>query len=163
MTGYVIALLLVIFVIFYLLVFLKKESSFSNNPTDCGFKISKPKVKNCGDRKIAYFSVYVKENHKFFVEFPVLFKFYSDYRFKSKIKIGYTIPGDKNKEEIFKDNIEFIGKTKEYVYYLTDIILGRIDIEIEAESEYGNPIISFEILENVVCKLKKEYVVEIKF
>jgi len=163
MTLYIVVLLSILFVIFYLLVLLKNQSSLTKNIKNCGFKISKPKIKKCDGKKIAYFSVYVKDYHKFFIEFPVLFKFYSDYRFKSTIKIGYSIPGDKDVEQIFKEDIEFIGKTKEYVYYLTDIILGKLDIEIEAETEYGSPIISFEILENKVCKLKKEYILEIKF
>ncbi len=57
----------------------------------------------------------------------------------------------------------FEQDTKEHVYYITDVILGSIDFEIEMDIDYGQPIVSFEILENSLCRLTEEYHLEIKF
>ena len=53
----------------------------------CKFKITNPKYKSKGNKKYATFDVIVLNNHTFFVDFPISFKFYSDNRFKSKIKL----------------------------------------------------------------------------
>jgi hypothetical protein len=120
-------------------------------------------MKRVGSMKVARFHVYVKDYHRFFVEFPLLFRFYSNHKFRSKIKIGYAIPGDRKLIDIFDEDIDFCGKTREYKYLLTDIILGRLDIEVETEISFGNPTVCFEILENNTCKLNKEYKLELKF
>ena len=130
---------------------------------ECKFRITNPKFEICGNKKYARYSVYVDNVDKFFLDFPVLFKFYSDYKFKSKIKITYTTPGDDGQEIIYDKLLVFEEDTKEHVYYITDVILGSIDFEIELEVDYGQPIISFEILENSLCRLTEEYYIEIKF
>lgn len=158
-------LLLVISIIF--IIILSKQ--FGPEPEidlkpECKFRISNPKFEIEGNKKIARFSVHVDNIDKYFLDFPVLFKFYSDYRFKSKIKIIYNIPGDDEEKEVIYDRLLlFEEDTKEHVYYITDIILGSINFEIELEIDYGEPIISFEILENSLCRLTEEYYLEIKF
>jgi hypothetical protein len=130
----------------------------------CDFEITKPKFRKEGKKEFATFSVLVDDNHRFFIDFPILFKFYSNSKFKSKIKISYCTPDSENNEEIYNKDVFFDGsQVKEYTYYISDIIIGNITIEIETEVDYGTPMISFEILTNNTCKLKKEYRLEIKF
>jgi len=129
----------------------------------CKFRISHPKYKTRGKKKFANFDVLVHNDHTFFVDFPISFKFYSDNRFKAKVKIRYSTMADDDPEELINKNITFETKTKEYVFYITDIIIGKIEIEIELHIDYGSPIIEFEILENQLCDLMKEYKLELKF
>ena len=141
----------------------KPEPDVNLKP-ECKFRITKPKFEIKGNKKIARYSVFVDNIDKFFLDFPVMFKFYSDYKFKTKIRITYKIPGDEDGEEIIYDKLlVFEEDTKEHIYYITDVILGSIDFEIELEIDYGQPIISFEILENSLCRLTEEYYIEIKF
>ena len=147
-------------IILYLLL---KSLRDDNKKDKCKFKITRPKYKSKGNKKYAKFDVVVLNNHTFFVDFPISFKFYSDNRFKSKIKIRYSTMSDSEPEEIINKNIIFETKTKEHTYYITDIIIGKIEIQIELLIDYGNPIIEFEILENQLCDLSKEYKLELIF
>lgn len=131
---------------------------------ECKFRITPVKFEIIGNKKYARYKVYVDTIDKFFLDFPVLFKFYSDYKFKTKIKITYYTTSDDDDQEIIYDRLLlFEENTKEHIYYITDVILGSIDFEIELEVDYGQPIISFEILENSLCRLTEEYYIEIKF
>ena len=134
----------------------------------CRFKILPPKYTSENDSKKASFNIIVEKRHRYFINFPLLFKFYSDDKFKTDVKIFYSIPEEncrtKPKKHIILDKqIEFITKTREYVVYLTDIIMGKIQIEVELEVKTGTPIIGFEIMENSTCTLMKEHKLEIKF
>lgn len=129
----------------------------------CDFKISKPDFSDKNNKRFANFTVGVSEKHIFFRDFPILFKFFSDNRLKSKVKITYKTAKKSRREEIINKTIIFNFKSEEYIYYINDIIIGKIYIEIELDIEYGNPIIEFIILENNTCKLDKEYKLQIDF
>jgi hypothetical protein len=130
----------------------------------CKFKISKIKYyQSVHNRKFANFSVYIKNKNAFFVDFPILFEFYSDQRFNSKVRISYSTLNGEAPEEILNKHIQFETKTKSYTYFINDIIVGKIDIEIELLIDYGNPVIKFEILKNSYCELMDVYKKEIKF
>ena len=131
----------------------------------CRFKLLPPKYAVDGSRKYATFNIIVEKKHRYFINFPLLFKFYSDDKFKIDIKVYYSVPENRNDERnvILDKQIEFISKTKEYIVYITDIIVGKILIEVELEVLKGSPIIGFEIMENSTCTLMKEHKLEIKF
>jgi hypothetical protein len=132
----------------------------------CRFKILSPKFTIKGNKKHVSFNIIVEKHHRYFINFPLLFKFYSDSKFRSEVKAYYTISEDNKdlkKNLILDKKIEFIDKTKEYIIYITDIIMGKIMIEVELIIEEGNPVIGFEIMENSTCTLMKEHKIEIKF
>jgi hypothetical protein len=129
----------------------------------CDFKFSSIKYKKRGEKQYALFDVHVPDRHTFFVDFPVLFRFYSDHRFKSKIKINYKSSTKGKREEIVNKTIIFETKTQESIHYINDIIVGEIFFEIETNIDYGSPMLEFSILENSLCKLGKEYKIEIIF
>jgi len=149
-----------------MLVLLKIYQSLSikeeEKPT-CDFKFSSIKYKKNNDTTTAFFNVKVSNKHRFFIDFPVLFKFFSDNRFKSKIRINYKSSVKGSREEIINKTIIFETKTQEYIHYINDIIIGELFIEIEVRTDYGKPIIAFSILENKICKLGKEFKIEISF
>jgi len=153
----------IIIIIFVLIKYIKKLNKSLHTREICKFHISKPKFKSYNDKKYAYFDVLIRNKDTFFVDFPVMFKFYSNSKFKSRIKIIYTTPGAPEVEEIINKDMIFAGRVKEHIYYITDIIIGKIKIEIELKIDYGQPIISFEILENSLCELLEEHKIEIKF
>lgn len=128
----------------------------------CRFKILPPKFIVEGDKKFASFNIIVEKRHKYFINFPLLFKFFSASKFKTDCRIYYTTPGE-DRQLILDKQIEFISKTKEYTIYITDVIMGKILIDIELEIDKGSPIIEFEILENSTCTLMKEHKLEIVF
>lgn len=128
----------------------------------CRFKILPPKYTVDGNKKHACFNIIVERKHRYFINFPLLFRFYSDSEFKSKVKISYSIPDDK-KHLLLDKEIEFISKTKENIVYITDVIMGKILIEVELEVEKGNPIVGFEIMQNSNCTLMKEQKLELIF
>jgi len=129
----------------------------------CVFKISKVKYSQRDIKKIANFNISVDKEHSFFDDFPVLFRFHSNTRFKGKIKINYRAVVNSKREEIINKTIRLETQAKEYIHYIDDIIVGRIYFEVELETEYGKPIIEFIILENKICRLNKEYKLEIIF
>jgi len=153
-----IVLTIILFLFRYL-----KSIKLEKKKEKCKFKIADLKFKTIGNKKIANFSVVVVNKHTFFIDFPVSFRFYSDYRFKAKIKIHYKSRKDDEPEEILNKTIVFETKSKEHQYYINDIIIGRINIEIEVRPEYGMPIIEFEILKNPLCDITSDHKLEIKF
>ncbi len=128
----------------------------------CRFKILPPKYTTDGDKKIASFNIIVENRHRYFINFPLLFRFFSDDKFRSIVKVFYSIPGE-NKQILLDKEVEFISKIKEYTVYITDVIMGKILIEVELEIDHGSPLIEFEIMENSTCTLMKEHKLQIKF
>ena len=156
----------VLIIILFLSLFLRSlkfEKDKKDKKEKCKYKICDLKFKTTDTKKIAIFNVTSIDKNTFFIDFPVYFKFYSDYRFKAKVKIHYTTPGDNDKEEILNKIIKFESKSKEHKYYINDIIMGKITIEIEVKPEYGYPIIEFGILENPLCEITSDHKLEIIF
>jgi hypothetical protein len=127
------------------------------------FKFSKVIYDEILNKKIAKFTLSTPKKHTFFIDFPILFKFFSDNRFKGRIKINYRSSTLDKKEEIINKIIILESKTEECIHYLNDIIIGKIYFEIELFTEYGEPIIEIQVLENTLCKLNKEIKIIIKF
>jgi len=156
-------LLLVVMVLLCILLIisiLKKPFDASRNP--CKFKILSPDYSFEGNKKIANFGIIVEKRHRYFINFPLLFRFYSDSHFESMVKITYTTPGEE-KQLVLDKWIEFTSKIKEHIVYITDVIMGKIMIEVTLEVGSGEPIVGFEILENSTCELTKEHKIELKF
>jgi len=128
----------------------------------CGFKIFPPKFTIDGNKKKASFSIGVEKIHKYFINFPLMFKFYSSDKFITNVKIYYFTP-DEERQLILDKRVEYNLKSREFITYITDVIIGKLFIDIELEIESGNPTILFEIMENNTCKLVKEHKLEIKF
>lgn len=158
--GLLLGVLILLCVLLIISLIRKPYDERTKNP--CKFKISTPRFKIDGDKKYAGFHILVEKKHKYFINFPLLFKFYSDSNFKMDCRIYYTTPGE-DRQLVLDRQIEFISKTKEHTVYITDVIMGKILIEIELEVDRGLPIIEFEILENSTCTLMKEYKLEIVF
>jgi hypothetical protein len=158
------SLLLVVLVILCILllvsIFRKPFGYILTNP--CRFKILKPQFTIDGNKKKASFMILVEKKHRYFINFPLSFKFYSDQEFKSMVRIFYSIP-NYPKQKLLEKYIEYISKIKEHIVYLTDVVVGKVIIDIEIEIETGNPIIEFQILENSTCDLTKEHKLIIKF
>lgn len=128
----------------------------------CRFKILPPKYTSEGDKKYVSFSIVVEKRHRYFINFPLLFKFYSDSKFRSLVKIFYSTE-EADRQLLLNKEVEFISKIKEYTVYITDVIMGKIVIEVELEIDHGSPVIDFEILENSTCTLMKEHKIKIEF
>jgi len=141
--------------------------SLVRNPIDnkkfCKFKILSPKYHIKENLKKVCFNILVDKKHRYFINFPLLFKFYSNEQFRAFVKISYSISADEGEQILLNKIIEFKNNTEEYIVYITDIIRGKINIEILLDVEYGNPIIGFEILENNTCELIKEHKIELIF
>lgn len=129
----------------------------------CNFTITKPHFEINNTIRIAKYSVYTKNKDRYFRDFPLGFKFYSDEKFRSKIKITYNISGDDETELIYDRVVEFDDNAKEHIYYMNDVIIGSIDIEIYTDSQYGKPTIEFELLQGNMCHMDKDHKLEIKF
>ncbi len=154
-------ILMIILCIFLIFSIYKKPFDFSSNP--CNFKILEPRYKIINDKHIAIFDVVVSKKHRYFINFPLLFKFFSDDKFKTKVKILYSVPEEDEIEILLNKSIEFSGKVKEHYVYITNVIMGKITIEIEMDIEYGRPVVGFEILKNSICNLTREYKLELEF
>jgi hypothetical protein len=128
----------------------------------CRFKILAPKYTAEGGKKYASFSIVVEKRHRYFINFPLQFKFYSDSKFRTLVKVFYSA-SEEDKQLLLDKEIEFISKIREYTVYITDVIMGKILIEVELEVDHGSPIIDFEILENSTCNLMKEHKIKIEF
>jgi len=128
----------------------------------CRFKILTPTYFIEEERRKVIFNIIVEKKHRYFINFPLLFKFFSDNKFKTSVKISYTVP-EEEPQLLLNRSIEFTSKTKEHVVYITDVIMGKITIEVLLEVDYGKPIIGFEILENSTCELTKEHKIELIF
>jgi len=155
--------LITIFVLYKVYRSLKINENKIKEKEKCRFRISKPSFKNGSLKKYAHFTVFVDNKHTFFVDFPVVFRFYSDTRFKSKVKIKYSTPNNERVEEIINKEVVFETKTKESKRYINDIIVGKLEFEIELDVDYGHPIIDFEIMKNPLCELREEHKLTIKF
>ena len=156
-------LLLIVMVLLCILLIisiLRKPFDVTRNP--CKFKILSPQYSSVDNKRIANFAIIVEKRHRYFINFPLLFRFYSDDSFKSMVKITYTTPGEE-KQLVLDKWIEFTSKIREHIVYITDVIMGKIVIEIILEIENGDPIVGFEILENSTCELTKEHKLELKF
>jgi len=140
---------------------LRKPFDSKRNP--CKFKVQSPKYSVEGNSKRARFSIIVEKRHRYFINFPLLFKFYSEDSFKSYVKITYTTPGEDEQQVLFDRIVEYTSKVKEHVVYITDVVMGKITIEVLLEVTKGNPIVGFEIMQNNTCELVKEHKLELKF
>jgi hypothetical protein len=158
------SLLLVVLVILCILllvsIFKKPFDYIPINP--CRFKILEPQFTVDGNKKKASFMILVEKKHRYFINFPLSFKFYSDQEFKSMVRIFYSVP-NYPRQKLLEKYIEYISKIKEHIVYLTDVVVGKVIIDIEIEIETGNPTIEFQILENSTCDLTKEHKLIIKF
>ena len=76
-------------IMFLLLRLYKKLVRKKEAKPECDFKFSKIKYRQRENKQTASFNLSVSEKHTFFVDFPILFKFHSDTRFKGKIRITY--------------------------------------------------------------------------
>jgi len=130
---------------------------------ECSFKIIDLEYKVEESVRIAKYSVLTHNEDRYFRDFPVGFKFFSTEKFRSKIKITYTISGDDEVEIIYDRIVDFEDNVKEHIYYINDVIVGAINIEIYTESQYGKPTIEFEILQNNMCHITKPYKLLIDF
>ena len=128
----------------------------------CRFKILPPKYTADGNKKQACFSILVEKSHRYFINFPLLFKFYSDSEFKSRVKAYYSTP-EESRQLLLNKEVNFVSSTKEFIVYITDVIMGKIIIEVELEIDSGSPIIGFEIMQNSTCTLMKEQKLELRF
>lgn len=158
-----ILLLSVLFAILLLLKQLRKTNVPESILPVCNFNITKPQYEIEGSIKIAKYSVITKNKDRYFRDFPIAFKFYSDKKFRSKIRITYTISGDDEVEVIYDRVVEFEDYKKEHIYYINDVIVGSIDIEVYTDSQYGQPTILFELLQGNQCHMDREHKLEIKF
>jgi hypothetical protein len=156
-------LLIVLVILCALLLISLIRRPFNNDKNPCRFKIFSPKYNIEGNKKRARFDIVVEKKHRYFINFPLSFKFYSHEQFKSSVKIIYETSGEEGPQLLLDKQIEFITKVKEHVVYITDIIIGKITIEIFLDIEYGSPIVEFQILENNTCDLTKEYKLELIF
>ena len=156
----ILAVLVILCLLLIVSLFIRPLEDKAKNP--CRFKILPPKYTISGNKKYACFHIVVEKNHRYFINFPLLFKFYSDRKFRARVKAFYSITKE-NRQIILDKEIEFISQTKEYIVYITDIIMGRLLIEVELEVEEGSPIIGFEIMDNSTCTMMKEQKIEIRF
>lgn len=151
-------LVLMIILSLLLILTLIKEPIITNHKNICKFKIQKPKYLLNGNKKIAIFNIIIEKKYRYFINFPLLFKFHSNHKFKSNAIIKYI--SNKEEQTILEKIIE---NNCDNIVYITDIIAGKICIEIILELQYGKPIIIFEILENNTCELDKTYKLELNF
>lgn len=145
-----------------LLVSLFKQPFESTSNNYCRFKIQSPVYSISDGKKKVSFVIIVQKKHRYFINFPISFKFRSNTEFKSMVRIFYSVPGSP-KQKILERYIEFLDKMKEHIVYITDIIEGRFTIDIEIDSDKDDPIIDFQILGNSTCELSKETKLHIRF
>ena len=159
----VILLLIIVIILVILYRQVKKTRVDQFILPDCKFIITKPEFEINNNTRIAKYSVISKNKNRYFRDFPIGFKFYSNKKFRSKIKISYTVPRDDEVEIIYDRIVEFSDNIKEHIYYINDVIVGSIDIEIYTETDYGKPTIGFEILQSNMCHMSKDHKIEIVF
>jgi len=158
--SFILGALIILCVLLLISIIRKPFESRVQNP--CRFKILAPKYTITDNKKHACFSIIVEKQHKYFINFPLLFRFYSDSKFKTDVKIFYSTPGEK-RQMVLDNQVEYLSKTKEFTVYVTEVIVGRLLIEVELEVDHGIPIIGFEIMQNSTCRLTKEHRIELKF
>lgn len=152
--------LVILCILLLISIFRKPFDYVPRNP--CRFKILEPQFINDGNKKKASFAILVEKKHRYFINFPLSFKFYSESEFKSMVRIFYSVP-NYPRQKLLEKYIEYISKVKEHIVYLTDVVVGKVVIDIEIEIETGTPTIEFQILENSTCDLTKEHKLTIKF
>ena len=130
---------------------------------ECNFKIKDLHFEVDDPIQIARFVVITRNRDRYFRDFPIAFKFYSDEKFRSKIRITYKVEGDDEIETIFDKVVEFEDTVKTHNYYINDVIVGSFEIEIFTNTQYGRPKIMFEILQNKLCHITKNHKLEIVF
>jgi hypothetical protein len=148
-------------------IFILVKQIGKNNPDKfliptCEFGISDPVYTIKGRVRIAKYSVFSKHTNRYFKSFPIGFKFFSAQKFVSNIRISYTTP-ELDEEVIYDNEVEFSSILQEYFYYIPDIIIGKINIEIYTLSKYGKPSIEFEILQGATCHMNREHKISIVF
>ena len=157
---------MMVFLSVLLIISLFKKPLEGQHKNPCRFKILPPKYRVEGSKKYASFSIIVEKKHRYFINVPFNFKFYSQGKFKTEVLISYSVP-DEPSEKILEKIIEFRpserNESKTYTTYITNVIVGKIIIDIQLEIHEGNPSIEFEILENSVCKLVKEHKLQLIF
>lgn len=157
-------LLLVIIVTVILLYRQLKQSDIDRQILpDCKFIITNPEFEIENTVRVAKYKVFSKIKNRYFRDFPLGFKFYSNEKFRSKIKIIYNVENDDEKEVIYDRIVEFDDTAKEHIYYINDIIVGAIEFEIYTNSYYGKPTIDFEILQSNICHMTKDHKIKIEF
>ena len=156
-------LLATILFIIFLIRHLRKSYVIKSELPICKFSISKPQFEINDTEKRAIFKVYTKNKDFYYRDFPIGFKFYSTDKFRSKIRISYVVTGDDDEEIIYDRVVEFDKIATNHIYYINDVIMGSIDIDIETYPYYGNPRVLFEILQNNKCELDREHKLEIIF
>jgi hypothetical protein len=154
-------LLVLMVILCTLLIISILKNPFDSYKNACKFKIQRPKYKSDNNKKSASFNILVEKKHRYFINFPLLFKFYSKEKFKTFVRIKYIT--EEEDQILFEKDIEFTSIVCEHVVYITDIIMGKITVEIFLNIEHGNPIIGFEIMNNNTCDLTKEYKLELIF
>jgi hypothetical protein len=156
-----------IFLSFLLTISLFRKPIDGKTKNPCRFKISPPKYWEDGSKKFASFNIIVEKKHRYFINVPFSFKFFSLKPFKADVQIFYSVPDEPKETLLPKQRIEFRpserNESKQLTTYVTNVIMGKIIMEIELEIEEGSPIIEFEIKENSVCKLIKEHKLELNF
>ena len=158
--SFILVTLVILCILLLVSIFKKPFDYTPQNP--CRFKILEPQYTIDGLKKKATFMILVEKRHRYFINFPLSFKFYSDSEFKSMVRIFYSVP-NYPRQKLLEKYIEYISKTKEHIVYLTDVVVGKVVLDIEIEIETGSPTIEFQILENSTCDLKKEQKLIIKF
>jgi len=153
-------IVMVLLCILLIVSILRRPFDAARNP--CKFKILSPHYYVDGNQKIANFGIIVEKRHRYFINFPLLFRFYSDQHFSSMVRITYSTPGEE-KQLVLDKWIEFTSKISENIVYITDVIMGKINIEVVLDVNSGKPIVGFEILENSTCELTKEHKIELNF
>jgi len=158
----ILLLVSIIIALLFLIRQLRKKPIVEKIP-ECYFTITDLKYKIEESVRIAKYRVYSHNTNRYFRDFPIGFKFFSTEKFRSKIKITYVVSGDDEVEIIYDRIVEFEDNKSEHIYYINDVIIGSIDIEIYTDSQYGKPKIEFEILQNNKCRITKEYKLLIDF
>lgn len=163
----IVMLVLIILIVTFIVLYTKGKTKRILDKTQdfpiCKFEISDPEYIIKEDVKIAKFKVRTESTNKFYLDFPIGFKFYSNDKFISTIKIGYNVTNDNDEEIIYDNKVEFDEILKYYIYYINDIIIGSVDINIAVYCNETHPKIVFEILQNNLCYLDKEYKKDIVF
>jgi len=147
----------------FLLLFIQKLYDKSD-VNKCRFKITAPRYKKVKNKRTARFSIsIIGDKTAFFTDFPLVFRFFSDTRFKTRVKVKYSNGTCKEWEEILNRIVIFEQSGKEFICPITDIIPDEIHIELEIDPIYGYPNATFEIRANDLCDMSSELTKEINF
>jgi len=155
-----------VFLSILLIISLIRKPIEGDHKNQCKLKILPPKYNVVGSKKTATFIIIVEKKHRYFINVPFSFKFFSKDPFKADVEIFYQT-GDEHRERLKEKRVEFRpnhrNESISFNTYITNIIIGKIVIDVELEIEEGNPIVEFEIKENSVCRLIKEHKLQLNF